>query len=26
MDDNSSHKPSFLERLGALIMREPEDR
>jgi len=26
MDDNPNHKPSFLERLGALIMREPEDR
>jgi magnesium and cobalt transporter len=26
MDDSPSHKPSLLERLGALIMREPEDR
>lgn len=26
MDDGNSHKPSLLERLGALIMREPEDR
>jgi magnesium and cobalt transporter len=26
MDDAPSHKPSWLERLGALIMREPEDR
>ncbi len=26
MDDPSDHKPGFLERLGALIMREPEDR
>ncbi|HKY02165.1 MAG TPA: transporter associated domain-containing protein [Burkholderiales bacterium] len=27
MDDgNGTHKPSLLERLGALIMREPEDR
>ena len=26
MDDTANHKPSFLERLGALIMREPEDR
>jgi magnesium and cobalt transporter len=26
MDDDASHKPGFLERLGALIMREPEDR
>jgi magnesium and cobalt transporter len=26
MEDAASHKPSFLERLGALIMREPEDR
>ena len=26
MDDSASHKPSLLERLGALVMREPEDR
>jgi magnesium and cobalt transporter len=26
MDDPADHKPGFLERLGALIMREPEDR
>ena len=26
MDDGNSNKPSLLERLGALIMREPEDR
>jgi magnesium and cobalt transporter len=26
MDDPTDHKPGFLERLGALIMREPEDR
>jgi magnesium and cobalt transporter len=26
MDDDASHKPGFLERLGALVMREPEDR
>jgi magnesium and cobalt transporter len=26
MDEPDSHKPGFLERLGALIMREPEDR
>src|SRR5262245_64879760 len=26
MDDGASHKPSLLERLGALVMREPEDR
>ena len=26
MDDDQIHKPSLLERLGALIMREPEDR
>src|SRR5215510_3671141 len=26
MEDSPSHKPSLLERLGALIMREPEDR
>jgi magnesium and cobalt transporter len=26
MDDSPSHRPTFLERLGALIMREPEDR
>ncbi|HSD40458.1 MAG TPA: transporter associated domain-containing protein [Burkholderiales bacterium] len=27
MDDTpASHKPSWLERLGALLMREPEDR
>jgi magnesium and cobalt transporter len=26
MDDSGSHKPSLLERLGALVMREPEDR
>src|SRR5262247_2694673 len=26
MDDSPSHKPTWLERLGALIMREPEDR
>ena len=26
MDEDHSHKPSLLERLGALIMREPEDR
>ncbi len=26
MDDNQNHKPTWLERLGALIMREPEDR
>jgi magnesium and cobalt transporter len=26
MDDDQPHKPGFLERLGALIMREPEDR
>lgn len=25
-EDHSSHRPSLLERLGALIMREPEDR
>ena len=25
-DENGTHKPSLLERLGALIMREPEDR
>ncbi|HET9700154.1 MAG TPA: transporter associated domain-containing protein [Burkholderiales bacterium] len=24
--DDDSHKPSWLERLGALLMREPEDR
>ena len=26
MDEDHSHKPSLLERLGAMIMREPEDR
>jgi len=26
MDDPADYKPGFLERLGALIMREPEDR
>jgi magnesium and cobalt transporter len=26
MDDSNNHKPSLLERLSALIMREPEDR
>jgi magnesium and cobalt transporter len=26
MEDAANHKPTFLERLGALIMREPEDR
>jgi len=26
MDEDHSYKPSLLERLGALIMREPEDR
>ncbi|HKO89140.1 MAG TPA: transporter associated domain-containing protein [Burkholderiales bacterium] len=26
MDDGNSNKPSLLERLGALIMRQPEDR
>jgi magnesium and cobalt transporter len=26
MDDSHSHKPSLLERLSALLMREPEDR
>jgi magnesium and cobalt transporter len=26
MQDDVNHKPSWLERLGALIMREPEDR
>jgi magnesium and cobalt transporter len=26
MDDGNGSKPSLLERLGALIMREPEDR
>jgi magnesium and cobalt transporter len=26
MDDAQDHKPSLLERLGALLMREPEDR
>ncbi len=26
MDDTSPPKPSWLERLGALLMREPEDR
>ena len=24
MDDSPSHKPTWLERLGALIMREPD--
>jgi magnesium and cobalt transporter len=26
MEDAANHKPTFLERLGALMMREPEDR
>ena len=26
MEDAANHKPTFLERLGALVMREPEDR
>jgi len=26
MDDSESNKPGFLERLSALLMREPEDR
>jgi magnesium and cobalt transporter len=26
VDDDSKHKPSLLERLSALLMREPEDR
>src|SRR5258708_27154766 len=26
MEEDELHKPSLLERLGALLMREPEDR
>ena len=26
MTDAANHRPTLLERLGALIMREPEDR